>query len=1008
MAKEQQGTFGYQETAGCVGCGGPLGGHSEGSGFIVGRDRLVAQVMDFCKQPAIVFVRAPQGFGKTALLLQCASAVRNSPERGIAVLIGAAALDVDELMEKVERCADELSSDTTPFILIDDLPAIEASRTSMFAEFLRGLRSQGYSVIASCTSVNKPFVKAMGDSHKIGASALAVHPREYARWAKTFSIASTLDVYELTQGIPALVASLRSLSKGSDGMLCLDNQVEELYRAVLEEAAAAQGKLHRIMMLLLLLGEGSFGDLERCGVRVGSEMLAELRREYPIFALDVGERTFSCLGAERSALVNLWGEIADRHPECVKKAVRIQVRARHVGQAVELMRIGLSREESLEVVAQFPLTFALAGHAQTVRSLFAGMEAAKVVTGDVGAVLALYAASLVAGDYRIARMTSKELCRRAEEIERDVAPAEWACALALHEAQSTIAGVDLPALSDAYARGADDTRSKALLLHACVKSELLGGAGTVTLDGEYARVKGMTGEGGQLEVPLVLLYLDALLDEALHGSGTGADARDDVLNGLMRRLDERRLAPLLAYARMVAAVRRMLSGHFVSDERAFTDAGTVAIRESDLATQLFCLVCEGWQALSLGQLVNAQFRGQQVRKLASRDQTFLRDWALLLERSATLMNTPRVTIREEAEAIDLAATVKSSAEAWATALHLSTARFDSDLSVWFSLHKALMLEEGFRPLARFAMAQLGERADSLRRLIPSPLARAYGLDDAVLEREDILLEAARTDVSDAVGQVNIRLFGGFQVDRNGHLLTDALWHRKKAGILAARLTLEPGVFVSRRVLVEEMWPESEYPRARQNLYTATSTLKAAFRQEADGPQYLLAQGDGIALNREFVSSDTARFDALAREILLKRIGVSSRSIIESCLKLEQLYSGPLFVPSVGSPAFFIRMRRIYETRFIDCMVRGIDAAMEDEDISAASWLSDAALRHVPTREDVLRRTMKVLNTCGRKKEVVDLYVAHIRYLRNELCAEPEPETRRVYEEIVGKAAARLV
>mgnify|MGYP007124149059 CR=1 FL=1 len=53
------------------------------------------------------------------------------------------------------------------------------------------------------------------------------------------------------------------------------------------------------------------------------------------------------------------------------------------------------------------------------------------------------------------------------------------------------------------------------------------------------------------------------------------------------------------------------------DERAFVDGGTASVRCSDFAMQLYCLVGEGWQDLAVGQIVSAQFRAQQVKKLAS-------------------------------------------------------------------------------------------------------------------------------------------------------------------------------------------------------------------------------------------------------------------------------------------------------------------------------------------------------------------------------------------------------
>ena len=151
-----------------------------------------------------------------------------------------------------------------------------------------------------------------------------------------------------------------------------------------------------------------------------------------------------------------------------------------------------------------------------------------------------------------------------------------------------------------------------------------------------------------------------------------------------------------------------------------------------------------------------------------------------------------------------------------------------------------------------------------------------------------------------------------------------------------------------------------------------------------------------------------RFELLAREILLKRMGMSSREVIESCLKLEQIYRGPLFVPQTGDATFFMHQRLAFASRYVDCLLRGIDAAVEEEDLPTASWLVDAALKLMPVREDLLRRAMRVFALCGRKREAVELYGTHLGHLGGGPHGGPDEETRRVYEEITGERGCRIL
>lgn len=970
-----------------------------GAGSIVLRERLVSKVLELCKSDGVVTMCAPKGFGKTAVMIQCASRVRNDPERGVAALVGASHMGVEGLIDRLDRCGRDISPEGFPVILIDDIPFAESSEMAVLAQRLRSLRAAGFNIIASCTPENGAYLSAMRDSGKIGAHTLRVQPYEYGDWAHAFSISSSLDVYEMTQGVPSLVMALHAVSPSS-GASYLDSRVEELYRAILGDTLRTDRKTARLLALIILMGEGSISDLGQSGTGGQRELVGRLGHDYPVFRVNETDGTFSCLGETEAALSRLRLDIAQNRPELVKRAVRMHMKARRVDRAVGLLRSFVAPEEALDVIGRFPVHFALSGHGRFVQETLAQIGADHIASVEIGVILGLYLASLTTGDYQVARSTARELGRRAMEAKRDVSERDWACALAVRRVWSTCPGAALPDLGGAHASPERCDQARSIGYHARTYGELVGGSGNVDLR-ELPFMRADSPRASKVSVLDVLLQTDRAIDDALHHAEVDAMAHDAELSAAAETLGERGLRPLAVRARMAVALCRLMSGRPIVDERAFNDAGTAAVREADQATQLLCLLAEGWQALSLGQAVNGQFRGQQVLRLAEEGHAFLRGWALPLEQTAVLMNSSRSATREDADVIDLAQEVDDPAYAWAVALRLSAARYDADLSVWYSLHKALLLEERMRPMVRLAMELLGERAESIRRLIPSSLSASYRLDEGDARASENLRGIALGTCLPEVGQININLFGGFKIDRNGHVLTDDIWKRKKTGILAARLVLNLGAYVSRSTIIDEMWPDTCRERGRQSLYTATSALKNAFRQTDDGPQYLLNQGDGVALNNEFVSSDTARFDLLAREILLKRMGTSSRTIVEACLKLEELYTGPLFAPDVGNASFFLRMRRAYESKFVDCLIRGIDAALDDEDVSSAAWLADAAQAQDPSREDVLRRAMKIFNMCGRRREIIDMYGAHLYYLQHEMDSEPEPETKRIYEQIIN-------
>ncbi len=972
------------------------------SGFTARRERLLLDVMRRCRDGGVALVSAPAGFGKTALLLQYAAAIREDPAYGHALVIDASGMLGAEIAERIDAYLAETPQALHPVIVVDNVPRLTEADHNVLVDGIRAACDEGAEVVLSCLPTNRALTASMGKAACIYAKSLIVRPKEYAQWARLYSISSSLDVYRLTQGVPALIAMLQSVSGREPDAEMLDRSITGLYQASLNDLRTARDPLFRIAALMVVLGHGRIDDLERCGVRVRAESLARLERDWPLFNYAVHTREFHCLGTAGASSAALRGAVAKFSVHIVTHAARILVKAGRFDDAVRLCEQALEDADTISVVSMSPCGFALAGHGLFVTRLVARLDESSP-TGtplEVGALLATCLAALSIGEYRLARSALAELRRRADEVERDIDPKEWACAKAFSGFWSSRSALLMPRMSDTFENASRSSLAARLMKCQDDYERLVNGTGEMVA--ASARPShGAHERQDQIDLLGIAEWCVRRLGAALRAVEAVEPMSREEVESLKRVLGERRLLPALIRVRMVDGIVRLMAGEPIGDERAFSDASTLAVRESDTGTQLLCMAAEGWQELSLGQTVNAQFRGQQVLRLAPQSAEFLRSWATMLEYCATLQSASMIGIREQADLLSLSDSEQDITRIWCTALHLSAARFDSELSAWYSLHKRMMLDSSFAPVARLAMMVLGDRAQPLLQLIPRSRAAVYRVH-AEREQEDLGMLIPLNEVGE-VGQVTINLFGGFRVMRNGHTLTDEVWRRKRASALAARLALSMDSFIDRKTVTEEMWPDMEYARARKSLYVTLSSLRAALQQQKNGPQYVVTQADGMCLNADYVASDVRRFDLLAREVLLKRAGKSAQDVIEDCLKLEQIYTGPLFIPDVGNPQFFVRMRRMYQSKFVDCMIRGIDVAIESENTASATWLTEAALRQASTREDVIRRAMTVFDLCGRRREVVELYNSHLHYLEHELKGLPEVETRMAYEKIVQRS-----
>lgn len=974
---------------------------SDGSGQEVVRARVLRDMEMRGPQAGITLLVAPAGFGVSTVIRQRIAAVQADPERGVTRLLHADKMDAQALFAQLKRIREEVSGKERPLVAIDDCPRLTGAALEAVPALMRSMRDEGFELLVACRPNAREFLAAMGDTYLVRPAALLVRPREYAKWAETFSIARELDVYELTQGIPGLVALLGNVVATRSGSESFAEGVVALYEGALDGMRRTRDSLYRLACLLILTGAGAMRDFERIGMRVRREAWARLVRDYPLFGLDTETGIYRCLAQRSAAMEGLCRTIVDKQPLFAARAVSTLLATGNVDRAVRVARMFTRPGDALGVMAEHPVAFALSGNVSFVRSMMDQLGATGVSSTEVGVVLAMMLAGLVSGDYRLARGMAAELARRPHEIVEAIDPVAWSEARALSAVWGSCRGAELPQLDPTFTQGHGSEVSRDLETHVRVQHQLLEGPGTIVLEESVAGIDGLTGSG--FDVSKVLLACDRVLADSLHGDIGDARSLDERMQGVVKHAFSRGLVPIATHVRMVAAFNRLMAGLPVSDERAFIDCGTLAVRTGDLSMQLLCLVGEGWQSLATSQTANALFRAQQTLKLASDNQQFIIAWARLLECCAHVLNTSTAGLADEVELLDLSEEAPTFADAWITAITLSAAHRIGELAAWCSLNKRIMLGKDFCGCARQVLATLGDRVVSLTRLLP----QEYLVSDehiVALERADPSPAGGGMVTSDdMLGHVRVTLFGGFQVERNGHVVTGSVWRRRKACVLAARLVLAGGAFVLRRELIEEVWPHKDYRRAREALYACLTSLRSAFCQTQTGPQYVITQGEGVAINSEYVASDTMLFDRLARDILLRRSGTTGRQLIEACLALEEIYTGPLYVPTYGDATYFVRQRRVYEGKFIDCMMRGIATALEMDDLPAASWFVEAALKHAPLREDVVRAAMRVYDLTGRRREVVELYSGHVHVLEQELHALPERETQLLYESIIQRA-----
>lgn len=980
-----------------------------GSSYTVRRDRLMNELIAKGRKAGIIVLYAPDGFGKTSVLLQYTQEVKSDPTRGPVRIIEADRAIGREVFMQLEVVTEELKDKPHSLIAIDNVPNLSQSETEELIDRIRSLRAMGVGVFMSCRPSNRQLIHGLGDSIKVNAQMLKVHAYEYSAWASAFSISTSLDFYQLTQGVPELVSAMQSGLYGQgDVAQMLENEIVNIYGAALVDLASLENNaLFSVACLMVLMGEGNISELEACGVRLSAIDQSYLVRDYPIFGVDPADRSFTCLGTEDNARLRLRKLVAEIRPELVVRAARILIKAGRCDTAMDLADAFLDRSAVLELAGQYGVDLALTGHGGDVcRAALGKTEAdGRVSEPTPDEALGIYLAAVSVSNTKLARYMASIIEHAGEQAICELDPVSWKVAHAFTAACYGDSGLGLPASHTALGSEASCAALDMLSAHIEIKHGLTERA----KGGEIlAGLKTDKVYDCELDIAGTFARADRMLTELFDGSYAGTDERDDEMALTLEALEARDIRALAIWVRMVLSARRLFAGMPVTDEQAFNELDRFAVRVRDNQVQLFGLILEGWQSLAEGRPVNAKFRAVQVLRLAEESIGYIRDNALLLERAAYLRNTSMVSVREEAELLDLSRTQVGGAEAWMVALHLASAGRDSDLAAWMSMNRPGILDPSYRLFARLAMHCLGEPAARIRKKLPVRELSRYSLRDDFGGEGERLFQAGDAEGVDVIGHIEIRMFGAFRAERDGFPITDKMWRRKKAATLAERLALGMDALVDRETLAMELWPHAEFNSARNNLYSTISRLRSALGPTPDGKSCVLIQNECIGLNGDYVKTDVRLFDQISREVLGNRTGARGPHLIELCLKIEQLYAGPLYVPNGCNPTYFLRMRRIMESKYIDCMIRGANAALEENDLQSAVWLVESGLRQETAREDMVRCAMRVYGAAGRRRDIVELYSGHMHHLREQVNGVPEPETRRLYERLVEGRLNRVL
>ena len=243
--------------------------------------------------------------------------------------------------------------------------------------------------------------------------------------------------------------------------------------------------------------------------------------------------------------------------------------------------------------------------------------------------------------------------------------------------------------------------------------------------------------------------------------------------------------------------------------------------------------------------------------------------------------------------------------------------------------------------------------------------------------------------------LRLRVLGGFHVAVGDRPVPESAWRLRKAKSLIKLLALAPDRRLHRERVAELLWPDRTADSAANNLHQALYVARRALEAAgADALACLALRDDMLVLCEERpVTIDAADFEAAA-------VTARAEGTIQAYRDALAHYGGELLPEDRFEDWVTSRREALGELHLallMELAERHLDAGDEPGAVEALQQ----AVVDDPLHEEVHRRLMRLFAASGRRQQALAQYQQLRQTLRREYEADPDPETRRVYQDILA-------
>jgi len=252
-------------------------------------------------------------------------------------------------------------------------------------------------------------------------------------------------------------------------------------------------------------------------------------------------------------------------------------------------------------------------------------------------------------------------------------------------------------------------------------------------------------------------------------------------------------------------------------------------------------------------------------------------------------------------------------------------------------------------------------------------------------------------------QLEIRLFGRFEILRDGDPIPEEAWRRRKTKTLLKVLLTKPGHVFTQDQLIEALFEGKRPKSAIKNLYGRVSQLRRALEPEltrGSDSRFVVRQGQGY----RFAVSGEAWIDTqeFAAQLDIGERCQQNGRHTEAARAFEaaiRLYRGE-YLEADRYEEWALVPREHWRELDLEVLVRLAEGYAHLGDLHRAAITCRAAFDLQPSREGVVRQLMTYHHAAGNRAEALRVYNVGRAALKSELDAAPSAETEALRRQVL--------